>query len=65
MSDIYLSDSGFTIGMGIEYANNNNLMDFSFKFGKRDSEYISKENYFNFTFSMTSSENWFDREKEK
>ena len=61
--DINLNDKGLTLGMGFEYSNNQNSIDFCFKFGSRTSEYISidYENYFKFILSITSGERWFEK----
>ena len=61
--DVY--DRGFTIGFGIEYLEKKNSMNFAFKIGTRKSEYLNfnNEKYFNFYFTIVSSDRWFNNER--
>ena len=63
--DVY--DRGFTIGFGIEYLEKKNSINFAFKIGSRKSDYLNfnDEKYFNFYFTIISSDKWFDNEKNK
>ena len=61
LMDINLYDKGLTLGVGFEYSDYNNSIDFCFKFGSRESEYalIDYENYVKFVLSISSGERWF------
>ena len=63
--DVY--DKGFTIGFGIEYLDKKNSINFAFKIGTRKSEYLNfnDEKYFNFYFTLISSDKWFNNERDK
>ena len=60
-------DNGFTIGLGINYLEERNSFDFAFKFGTRKSDYLdfNNEKYYNFYFTIVSSENWFNNKRNK
>ena len=55
-------DTGFTIGLGINYLDKRNSFDFAFKIGTRKSDYLNfnNEDYYNFYFTIKTSENWFN-----
>ena len=63
--DVY--DRGFTFGFGIEYLEKKNSMNFAFKIGTRKSDYLNfnDEKYFNFYFTIISSDKWFNNERDK
>ena len=63
--DVY--DRGFTIGFGIEYLEKKNSMNFAFKIGTRKSDHFNfnDEKYFNFYFTIISSDEWFNNERNK
>ena len=58
-------DNGFTIGLGVNYLDEKNSLNFAFKMGTRKSSsaYFNNERYFNFYFTINSSENWFNNER--
>ena len=58
-------DRGFTMGFGVEYLENRNVVDFAIKFGNRTSEYLdyNEERYFNFYFTFLTGEKWFSNER--
>ena len=60
-----LSDIGLTLGLGLEYLNNNSF-NITMQFGERFSEFdeFSNEKYYKLTFSIISNNNWFVRERE-
>ena len=60
-----LSDIGFTLGLGLEYLNNNSF-NITMQFGERFSEFdeFSNEKYYKLTFSIISNNNWFIKERE-
>ena len=64
-NDLYINDIGFSIGVGIDYLNNNTL-NISFQSGFRLSEFneFEDEQYFKLTFSIISNNNWFIKENE-
>jgi hypothetical protein len=61
--DVY--DRGFTIGLGIEYLEKKNSINFAFKIGTRKSEHLNfnDEKYFNFYFTIINSDQWFNNER--
>ena len=63
--DFKVSDNGFTIGLGVNYLNEKNSVNFAFKIGTRKSNslYFNNERYYNFYFTISSSENWFNNER--
>ena len=60
--DFRAIDSGFTIGLGINYLDKRNSFDFAFKIGSRKSDHLdfNDENYYNFYFTVKTSDNWFN-----
>ena len=60
-------DNGFTIGLGVNYLDEKNSVNFAFKVGTRKSNSLSfnDEKYYNFHFTINSSENWFNNERNK
>ena len=63
--DFKVADNGFTIGLGVNYLNEKNSVNFAFKIGTRKSNslYFNNERYYNFYFTISSSENWFNNER--
>ena len=61
--DVY--DRGFTLGLGLEYLEKKNSINFAFKIGTRKSEYLNfnDEKYFNFYFTIINSDKWFNNER--
>ena len=60
-----LSDIGLTLGIGLEYLNNNSF-NITMQFGKRFSEFneFLNEKYYKLTFSIISNNDWFVKERE-
>ena len=63
--DFKVSDKGFTLGLGIEYLNKKNFLNFAFKSGKKTSEYgdFYDVRYYNMYITILSGENWFKNER--
>ena len=62
-----LADQGFTIGIGIEYLNQMNTLDFSLSVGKKDSHFFNGniENYIRFQIGISTGEKWFLKKRRK
>jgi len=60
-------DSGVTVGLSINYLNERNSLNFAFKIGKRKSDSLdfNNERYCNFYFTLNTSEDWFNNERNK
>ena len=56
-----VKDQWYIVGFGVEYLENRNSLNFGFRFGTRESDFLDFNNskYYNFYFTISSSEEWY------
>ena len=62
-----INDFGLTLGLGLEYFNNKNMVDIVLTAGKRNSPFdeLTNEKYVNLTIGVSTGETWFIKRRGK